>query len=104
MKLEDLKLILMTGVWVEETLELTLEVQQDPTVILVHHCQAITIVIVLDHTAHQVARIEVFQDHHQVAQVVHLLVPIRVLEEVEVRDNINEIFFKFNSGFDTILC
>ena len=42
--------------------------------------------------------LEVFQDHHPVAQVVHLLVPIRVLEEVEVRDNINEIFFKFFEG------
>ena len=88
----------------EETQELTLIVQQDHTVILVHQCRAIIIVIVLAHTAHQAARTEVFQDQHQVVQVIHLLVPVRVLEEVEVRDNINEIFFKFNSGFDTILC
>ena len=88
----------------EETLEPILVVQQDLTVILVHHCQAIIIVIVPAHTAHQVAQIEAFQDQHQAVQAVHLLVPIQVLEEVEVRDNINEILYKFNSGFDTILC
>jgi GTP:adenosylcobinamide-phosphate guanylyltransferase len=89
---------------VEETLEPILVVQQDLTVILVHHCQAIIIVIAPAHTAHQVAQIEAFQDQHQAVQAVHLLVPIQVLEEVEVRDNINEILYKFNSGFDTILC
>ena len=88
----------------EETLELTLVVQQDHTVILVHQCRAIIIVIVLAHTAHQATLVEAFQDQHQAVQIVHLLVPIQVLEEVEVQDNINEILIKFNSGFYTILC
>ena len=61
-------------------------------------------VIVLAHTARQAVRIEAFQEQqHQVVREVHLLVPIQVLEEVEVRGNINEIIYKFNSHFNTIL-